>query len=196
MTAVGGAGAAGNATLQDRRSCTLVWMDSREATILRLNGATIRRERLESDVPPHHRSTGHVRHDPNVRHGGGRSQTAGETNRLEHLRRFVDLVAGRLEPGDDLLILGPGTVRERLTRKVAESDAHHRRTRSVVSEASPPITGRQLIARLRVFAGAETRRHTVGAYRWVDMPTHRPSGKAMLLPRRVVAKPPHQQRGG
>ncbi|HSL76351.1 MAG TPA: hypothetical protein VK867_05360, partial [Candidatus Limnocylindrales bacterium] len=59
-------------------STALVWIDAREATIVRVSGdgATVRR--LESEVPAHHRSTGHVRHEPSVRHGGGRDQSAGE----------------------------------------------------------------------------------------------------------------------
>lgn len=94
---------------------TLVWIDAREAVIVRWQHDRPRLERVESEVPAHHRATGHVRHDPGVRHGGGGPpQTAGEPHRLEHLDRFVEQIANRLPPGDDLLILGPGTVRERL----------------------------------------------------------------------------------
>jgi hypothetical protein len=62
---------------------TLVWIDAREAVVVRWVAGTSVVERIESDVPAHHRATGHVRHDPNVRHGGGGvSQTAGEPHRL------------------------------------------------------------------------------------------------------------------
>jgi hypothetical protein len=178
----------------DHRSSTLVWIDAREAVIVRTQGDRARLERVESEVPAHHRATGHVRHDPAVRHGGGGSpQTAGEPHRLEHLKRFVAEIANRLPPGDDLLILGPGTVRERLTRQLSERDGRHGAIRDIACEASPPLTDRQLIARLRRFAGVEPRRYTVGAYRWSQPAAHRPSGEAQPPPRRVVDKPPRDR---
>jgi len=171
---------------------TLVWIDARAAVIVCWQDDRARLERVESEVPARHRATGHVRHDPGVRHGGGRSRTAGESHRLEYLDRFVDQIATRLPPDDALFILGPGTVREGLERHVRESDEHHKRSRGVSSEASPRLTDRQLIARLRHFAGADPRRRTVGAYRWSEPLPHRPSGQAQLPPRRVIDKPPRQ----
>jgi hypothetical protein len=150
-------------------------------------------ERIESEVPAHHRATGHVRHDPGVRHGGGGPpQTAGEPHRLEHLERFVELIADRLTPDDDVLILGPGTVRERLEHHVRATDERQGRSRVVSCQPSPQLTDRQLIARLRDFAGLAPRRRTVGAYRWSEPPTQRRSGQVELLPRRVAEKPPRE----
>src|SRR5688572_9309545 len=92
--------------IEQARPTTLVWIDSRDAVIIRLREGRTRLERVESEVPAHHRATGHVRHDPAVRHGGGGSpQTAGEPHRLEHLKRFVTEVAGRLAPDDELLVI-------------------------------------------------------------------------------------------
>ena len=153
-------------TDEARPPSTLVWIDSREAVIARLHDGDVRIGRMESDVPAHHRATGHVRHDPTISHGGSGPHAAGEQHRLEHLKRFVDQVAGRLPSGDDLLIVGPGSVHERLARYVADSDAQQRRHRRIDCEGSGPITDRQLVAHLRTFAGEEMRRHTVGTYRW------------------------------
>jgi hypothetical protein len=188
------AGSTDQTGMGEARPVTVVWIDAAEAIIVRLRGDQTRLEQLASEVPAHHRSTGHVRHDPAVRHGGGGSpQTAGEPHRLEHLKRFVVDIANRLPGGDDLLILGPGVVHERLRRHIAESDARHALDRDVACEASPPLTNRQLIARGRRFAGTEPRRRSVGAYRWSDAPGHRPSGQAHLSPRRVVTKPPRDR---
>jgi len=176
------------------RSGTLVWIDAREAIIVRWEDDGAEVERLESEVPAHHRATGHVRHDPSIRHGGGASpQSAGEPHRIEHLNRFVGNIASRLDADDDLLFLGPGTVHERLARHIAVSDEHHGRHRAIASEASPPMTDRQLIARLRRFMGVEPRRRTVGAYRWSRPPTVRASGQVELAPHRVVDKPPRDR---
>jgi hypothetical protein len=173
------------------RPSTLVWIDAREAIIVRWQDAGVRLQRVDSDVPAHHRATGHVRHDPAVgQGGGGPPQTAGEPHRLEHLGRFVEEVASHLGADDDLLILGPGTVHERLERLVRERDAHQGRHRDITCEASPPRTDRQLIARFRHVAGMDARRRTVGAYRWSEPPKQRPSGQSQVQPRRVIEKPP------
>lgn len=179
------------------RSRTLVWLDAREAVIVRWQHDRAHLERVDSEVPAHRRSTGHVRHDPMVRHGGGGgSQTAGEPHRLEHLEQFVENVADRLAPDDALLILGPGNVHERLERRVRERDERDNRHRDISSEASPPLTDRQLIARLRHVAGVDARRRTVGAYRWTEPELQRQAGQTQARPRRVVQKPPgHSDRG-
>ncbi len=147
------------------RPSTLVWIDAREAVIVRWQDDDAQLERIDSEVPAHHRSTGHVRHDPGIRHGGGGAQTAGEPHRLEHLERFVEAIADRLTPDDDLLIIGPGTVRERLEHHVRARDEHQRRSRIISCQPSAPLTDRQLIARFRAFAGLAPRRRTIGAYR-------------------------------
>ena len=175
------------------QASTLVWIDTREAIIVRMEGDRAHIERVESEVPAHHLATGHVRHDPGVRHGGGGPQSAGEPHRIEHLNRFVGDIVGRLAAGDDLLVLGPGTVHERLARQLSVSDGHHGRHRVIDCEASPRLTDRQLISRLRRFSGGEPRRHSVGAYRWSDPPGHRPSGQVVRLPRRVVSKPSRER---
>lgn len=198
MTATSGIG---GIEATDLRARALVWIDAREAVVVRMQGDRTRIDRVASDVPPHRRATGHVRHEPDIRHGGGGSpQTAGEPRRLEHLKRFVADVANRLALEDDLVILGPGTVHERLARYLAESDEHRGRHRLMACEVSPRLTDRQLIARLQRFAGIEPRRHTVGAYRWSQPAARRPSGQADPLPSHMVEKPPRRRgpeaRGG
>ena len=139
------------------RPVTLVWIDARVARIVRWmdGGATI--DRVESDVPAHRGSAGHVRHDPTIRSGGGGSATAGEPRRLEHLARFLDAVAHRLPEGD-LELIGPGTTHERLAGVLRGTDPHG--SRRIHVTASPPRTDRQLIAALRRLSGHEPRRRT------------------------------------
>lgn len=171
------------------RSSTIVWIDARQAIIVRWHDAEARLERIESDVPAHHRATGHVRHDATVHPGGGAPKSAGEPRRLEHLAQFLDAVAGRLPEADDLFVLGPGIVPERLQHLVTEHDRHHGRDRAVTVEASPPLTDRQLVARLRHLSGTDARRQTLGAYRWSEPLSGGGKGQAILEPRRVTAKP-------
>ena len=84
-----------------QRRMTLVWIDADGASIVRWPEST-EVERLESEVPPHRRSTGHVRHEPTAGHGGIAPQDAGERHRNEHLRRFISTVAESVEKDDGI----------------------------------------------------------------------------------------------
>ncbi len=131
------------------QASVLVWIDGEEAILARWDGGS-RIERISSDVPPHHVSTGRVRHDPSVRHGGGgAAQDRIERDRVGHLRAYLVDVARLIGPHEDVEILGPGTVREELARLLMEDDLEHGRRRVVDSAASSRLTDRQLIARLR-----------------------------------------------
>jgi len=144
-------------TTGDDTSATLVWIDSREAIIVRWLGDHEKVERLESDVPVHRRTSG----------TGDARQVDIEGPRLEHLARFVDSVAHMLPAEDDLLIVGSGPVREHLLNKVEEADALHKATRKVACRAARRMTVPQLVALLRHEIGVEpprkkvTRRRTV-----------------------------------
>jgi hypothetical protein len=185
------------ATAMDSRSMavtaihpvTLAWLDSREALILRWCGDTVAIERIESEVPAHHRATGRVRHEPFVRSGGsGGHQASDERHRLEHLDRFIERVAEALPPHDELVVVGPGPVRDHLATYVRERDARHHLSRPIHSRPSRRLTERQLVARLRHLVGADPARRTVGAYRWTGL---QPAGLAAApRPRRVLEKPP------
>jgi hypothetical protein len=143
------------------RSRCLVWIDTDEAVIVHWQADRAHIVRIDSQVPAHHRSTGHVRHDPMVRHGGGRAQNADERRREERIEQFLDAVIARLEPAEDVLILGPGTVREHLERRLREMDRAQTTGRLVASEPSQRRTERQLVARLRHDIGDEPRRRGV-----------------------------------
>jgi hypothetical protein len=164
------------------RGVELVWIDAREAVLAHwANGRPIL-EHLASDTPAHHRETGHVRHDPRVRHGGGASQLAVEGHRLEHERRFLESVADRIEPGVDVLVIGPGTVREHLARRMRRAAREGPSPRAVLSEAAGPLTDPQIVARLRRAIGKDLPRQTVGRHdvRLGDAPPSRrpaPSGR-------------------
>lgn len=141
---------------------TLVWIDSDEALIVRWDaGATI--ERVASDVPPHHGSTGDLPHDRALGHdseGGPRDRF--ERDRQTHLRAFVHAVAEHVPPTDAVRIVGPGVVRLRLGRVLRAEDRRLLRTRSVESRASAPLTEHQLVANVRALAGDPAPRRSTG----------------------------------
>jgi len=146
----------GGARREADRERIVVWVDSREARIVRRHGEAIELERVASDVPPHSGATGHVRHDSSMRHGGsGDPQNTAERRRTEHLDAFLAQVEARLSTEADLEVLGPETVSERLARRIRQADVHHRRGRSVVGARASRLTDRQLAARLRSFSALE-----------------------------------------
>ncbi len=142
---------------------TLIWIDSEEAIIVRwADRATV--ERVRSDVPGRHRSTGHVRVDPTVRHGGGGpSSEALERARREHLRLFLEEVVTHVPERDDVTVVGPGLVRERLERSLRADDRRHGRRRRVHSAAADRLTEQALVAHVRELAGDVPRRQGVPA---------------------------------
>ena len=171
---------------------TLVWIDTRDAIIVGHRAGAVVIERITSDVPDHRRSTGHVRHDPTMHGGGGSAPLSqGEPQRQEHLARFLRIVADRLPVADELIILGPGTVRDHLEQELVGSDRRHHRMRTITSATAERMTERQLVARLNREFGIEPRRRTVGAYRWSGRPSTTPSGRPQAVPSRVTHKPPH-----
>jgi hypothetical protein len=138
-------------------SVTLAWIDSRQAYIVRWHDGEAQVAHLESDVPTHRTETGFT------------PQDAIEGHRLEHLARFVKQVAAQLPPGDDLLLIGPGTVREHLANEVAQQDEQHHRARRVACRAAGPLTVPQLVATLR---------HEMG-----DEPPRKPIRRRLRVPR-------------
>ena len=140
---------------------TLVWIDSEEAIIVRwADRATV--ERIRSDVPGRHRSTPHVRVDPSIRHGGGgASADLAERVRREHLRAFLEAVAEHVPETDDVTVVGPGLVRERLERNLRADDRHHGRRRQVHSAAADRLSEQELVAHVRALAGDAPRRRGI-----------------------------------
>ena len=166
---------------------TLVWIDAREALVMIWNGKAPVTQRLVSEVPDHHASTGHMRHDPMIRHGGGHEQTAGDPHRNEHVRRFLDQVVEALPADTDIKIMGHGDMLAHLAGAIREHDEHRPAPRKIVVEPSQLLTEPQLAAQLRELVGAPLRRRTSGSWRWSGEQPHQVSGH-VAPPRRTAAK--------
>jgi hypothetical protein len=141
---------------------TLIWIDGERAMVARWDGAASMR-RIIADIPPRHRSTGHVHRDPLVRHGGGGPvEDRLERVRAERERIFLAKVETATSTDDDLVIVGPGVIREHLAHRVAAHDRRHRRSRTVRTEPAGRLTEHQIVARLRSIVGDEPRRRVTG----------------------------------
>jgi hypothetical protein len=128
---------------------TGVWISADSATILRWSPQVRVRHRIVSTVLGHHRSTGRPPTEPHP---------AAEGHRREHMRTFFNEVA-RVVPGDDdLLLVGDGEVVDHFADDVRAQDERHGHQRRIVVEKSGPLTDRQLLARIRAFAGSPARR--------------------------------------
>lgn len=141
---------------------TAVWIDDERAVIAHWDGTASVRQ-LRSDVPAHRRSTGHVRHDPTVRHGGGAPpDDRFERDRAGHLRDFLESAAVAVPATGDVEVAGPGMVRQHFAQVLAEIDRHRGRSRAIRTTSMGPRTDRQLIAWLRERAGDPPRRRRIG----------------------------------
>ena len=129
---------------------TGVWMTADSATVLRWSPELTVRHGIDSTVPGRHRSTGRP---PTEEHPGG------EGHRDEHMRTFLDQVAKVLPVEDDLLLVGDGEVVEHFADHVRTDDDKHGRERRIQVEKSGPISERQLLARIRTFAGSPANRY-------------------------------------
>lgn len=139
-----------------------VLIDSEGATLVHWREGDIRIERLESDIPAHHRSVGHVR-EGRGQHGGTGARSAGESPRLEHRRAFIEQVVAALAE-HDLLILGPSQMPGALARAVERADRHAvgERDRHIEVRPVDQLTEPQLVAITAEFAGAPSRRQLPG----------------------------------
>ena len=128
---------------------TGIWISANSATMLRWSPELTVRHRIDSTVPGRHRSTGRP---PTEDH------PSGQGHRDEHMRTFFDQVTHTVPVEDDLLLVGDGEVVEHFADHIRSDDANHGRQRRIQVEKSGPITDRQLLARIRTFAGSPARR--------------------------------------
>ena len=128
---------------------TGIWISANSATVLQWSPQGSLLHRIVSTVPARHRSTGRP---PTEAH------PAGEGRRDEHMRTFFDEVARVLPGEDELLLVGDGEVVEHFAEYERALDAHRGQSRRIVVEKSAPLTDRQLLSRLRTFAGSPPRR--------------------------------------
>jgi len=129
---------------------TGVWMTAESATVLRWSPELTVPHLIPSTVPGRHRSTGRP---PTEEHPGG------DGHRDEHMRTFLDQVAKVLPVDDDLLLVGDGEVVEHFAEQVRTDDDSHGRKRRIEVETGGPLTERQLLARIRTFAGSPAKRY-------------------------------------
>jgi hypothetical protein len=124
---------------------TGIWISAASATVLRWGpGGVAHREVIESQVPGKHRATGRPPFS---------SHSADEGQRDERMRAFFARLDAALPRGDDVLLVGDGEVIEHFAAHVRSGDAGLGAVRRLELVKSGPITERQLLARMRVFAG-------------------------------------------
>ncbi|HVA87216.1 MAG TPA: hypothetical protein VNF73_12995 [Candidatus Saccharimonadales bacterium] len=133
---------------------TGVWISADSARIVQWSPDSTLRHRIDSGVPGRHRATGHA---PTQHHGQG------DGRRDEQMRAFFDRVSHALSLDDDLLLIGDGEVVGHFADQVRTDDAKHGRKRRIETVESSPLTERQLIARIRAFAGHPAVRRRAGA---------------------------------
>ena len=130
------------------RRTTGVWISADSATVVHWSPQVRMLRRIVAPVSGRRRSSGRAPTEP---------QPAGEAQRDEHRRTYFDAVV-RVLGEDDLLLVGDGEVVDHFADHVRALDAPHGQPRRILVEKSGPLTDRQLLARLRAFAGSPARR--------------------------------------
>lgn len=128
---------------------TGVWMSAESAIVLRWSPEGVHREAIASLVEGRHRSTGRP---PTADH------PAGEGHRDERMRVFFAQVAAAIPVQDDVLLVGDGEVVEHFAHELRAHPAMAATSRKIEVARSGPLTERQLLARIRAFAGSPARR--------------------------------------
>ena len=129
---------------------TGVWISASSAIVLQWgpNGVA-NRAQIESLIEGRHRSTGRP---PTSNH------PAGEGHRDEGMRVFFARVRAAVSADDDLLLVGDGEVVDHFADQIKAHDLGRGSARRVELVKSGPLTERQLLARMREFAGSPARR--------------------------------------
>ena len=141
---------------------TLVWIDSEEAIIVRWDDrATV--ERVRSAVPGHHGSIARAHLTSGAHQADSGGPEAAERNRRAHLASFLDEVAGHLPPEGNVMVVGPGGLRERLERNLRADDRRLGHHRLVHTSPSDRVSEAELVARVRELSGDAPRRTGVPA---------------------------------
>ena len=123
---------------------TGVWISAGSARIVDWSIESTLRHRIDSGIPSRHRATGRA---------PTQHQAQGLGRRDEHMRAFFDRVVHAISLANDLLLVGDGEVVGHFADLVRTDDAKHGRARRIEVVQSGPLTERQLVARIRAFAG-------------------------------------------
>jgi len=135
-------------------SVALVAISAGRARIVTWRDQEVRQLEIHSGVPRRHRSIGHVRRDPTVRHGGtGRSEIEMTRRRGEYLHRYLDKVAEAIAPFDRVVVTGGGPLPGELAGRLADREQGRPLPRTIELDHAGHRTDRQLVARLRQLAG-------------------------------------------
>ena len=141
-------------TPTNTKEVTGVWISASSATVLKWGSdGVVNRQAIDSGVPGRHRSTGRP---PTEDH------PSGEGHRDERMRVFFAQVSAAIPIDHDLLLVGDGEVVEHFADAIRSHDHDRGIARRIGLEKSGPITDRQLIARIREFAGSPARRTMPG----------------------------------
>jgi stalled ribosome rescue protein Dom34 len=115
-----------------------LWIDHREAVIIRVadDGEAI--QRIRSAVEPHGRFSAHA---PEGSPEDRRDRRFGE-----HLHRYYDEVIAAIRDADAILIVGPGEAKGELAQRLEHAKLHDR---IVGIETVDKLTDRQIVAKIR-----------------------------------------------
>lgn len=142
---------------------TGVWIDHRNALIVRPNNGDVELTTVPSALEPQHKSTGGKAKSRPFMHENAPSSASHSARASENaMGKYLSIVAQHVAQVSNILILGPGNTKELLRNLLAQEESPHH-SREIALEAAEQMTEPQLKARVLLHFGRPASRNRRGA---------------------------------
>lgn len=138
-----------------------IWLDHREAIIVKLKDDSYTVDRIESEVESRHRSTGGTRGQRPFNHRSVNSAARSDRRRHNEWQHHYQHILSRMPKSGSVLLLGPGPAKTEFLGYLNELGVNG--IKIVGVEGTRRLTLGQLVARIKTTFGVETRAS------WVSM---------------------------
>jgi hypothetical protein len=135
-----------------------IWIDHRQAVMVRLEGDQAAVETVRSDVEPKVRMAGGSRSKVPYGPQDIASESQRDRRRAKYLQEFYREVVARIGDVDALVVLGPGEAKRELLSALQDSPRHGKISTQL--ETADKLSQPQLIARVREYFGVALARRT------------------------------------
>jgi peptide subunit release factor 1 (eRF1) len=132
-----------------------VWIDRRQAVVVRLDGDRAEIETVDSDLEKRTRMAGGSRSTT----GWGPQDIASETRRdrrfAKHVQEYYDRVLASIGDAGAIFVFGPGEAKNELVAAASRSSRHQEASTEI--GASDKLTEPQIVAHVKEHFGVRTR---------------------------------------
>ena len=125
-----------------------LWIDHREAHLLRLSGTSEETRRIFSDIERRPPMAGNAPHQGHFESRLMQADDSREKARTSHLNAYYDAVIASMRDAEAILVFGPGEAKDELAKRLKAMDLG-RLIETV--ETEDKMTDRQIASKIREF---------------------------------------------